>query len=39
MATLVPKLAEHFVRAELRHFGYEELDRAVAWAGEDAGEK
>jgi SpoIIAA-like len=32
LATLVPGLAEHFVKAELRHFGYDELDRAVEWA-------
>jgi hypothetical protein len=32
LADLVPRLAEHFVQAELRHFGYDELDDAVAWA-------
>jgi hypothetical protein len=32
LADLVPRLAEHFVKAEIRHFGYDELDDAVAWA-------
>jgi hypothetical protein len=32
LADLVPRLAEHFVKAEIRHFGYDELDEAVAWA-------
>ena len=32
LADLAPRLAEHFVRAELRHFGYDELDDAIAWA-------
>lgn len=32
LAGLAPHLANHFVRAEVRHFGYDELDRAVAWA-------
>ncbi len=33
LADLVPRLAEHFVQAEVRRFGYDELDAAVAWAG------
>ncbi|MDI2029989.1 STAS/SEC14 domain-containing protein [Saccharopolyspora sp. TS4A08] len=32
LAGLVPHLANHFVRAEVRRFGYDELDDAVAWA-------
>ncbi|MEU5979307.1 STAS/SEC14 domain-containing protein [Streptomyces sp. NPDC047315] len=32
LADLVPHLAKHFVRAEVRHFGYAELDEAVSWA-------
>jgi hypothetical protein len=32
LAALGPGLAEHFVAAELRHFGYDDLDRAIAWA-------
>ncbi|MFI1828218.1 STAS/SEC14 domain-containing protein [Streptomyces sp. NPDC020412] len=32
LADLMPHLANHFVRAEVRHFGYEQLDDAVAWA-------
>jgi|HubBroStandDraft_5_1064220.scaffolds.fasta_scaffold123767_2 hypothetical protein len=31
-AQLAPHLAAHFVKAELKHFGYGELDRAVEWA-------
>lgn len=32
IASLAPKIAEHFIHAEVKHFGYEELDRAIAWA-------
>jgi hypothetical protein len=32
LADLAPRLTEHFVRAELRHFGYDDLDDAIAWA-------
>ncbi|KPC64350.1 STAS/SEC14 domain-containing protein [Streptomyces chattanoogensis] len=32
VAALVPQLANHFVRAEVRRFAYDELDDAVAWA-------
>jgi hypothetical protein len=34
LANLLPKLGEHFVQAEVRRFGYDELEAAVAWAGE-----
>ncbi|NVB37487.1 STAS/SEC14 domain-containing protein [Pseudenhygromyxa sp. WMMC2535] len=34
LAELAPHLAEHFVKAEIRSFGYDELDAAVAWAAE-----
>jgi hypothetical protein len=27
----VLKLAERFVKAQLKHFGYDDLDQAVAW--------
>jgi hypothetical protein len=37
VAGLAPKLAEHFVQAEVRRFGYDELDAAVAWAAEGKG--
>jgi hypothetical protein len=37
LADLAPRVAEHFVRAELRHFGYDELDDAVAWAAGPSG--
>jgi hypothetical protein len=33
LADLAPRLAEHFVQAEVRRFGYDALDAAVAWAG------
>jgi hypothetical protein len=32
LAALAPRLAEHFVKAELQHFAYDDLDRAIAWA-------
>jgi len=34
VADLAPRLAEHFVQAEVRRFGYDALDAAVAWAGD-----
>jgi stage II sporulation SpoAA-like protein len=37
VAGLAPKLAEHFVQAEVRRFGYDELDAAIAWAAEGKG--
>lgn len=33
IASLAPKIAQHFIQAEVRHFGYDELDQAIAWAG------
>jgi len=32
VADLAPGVAEHFVAAEIKHFGYDDLDRAIAWA-------
>ena len=32
VADLAPRLAEHFVRAEIRGFGHDQLDEAIAWA-------
>ncbi|GAA3183480.1 MULTISPECIES: STAS/SEC14 domain-containing protein [Streptomyces] len=32
VAALVPQLANHFVRAEVRRFAHDELEDAVAWA-------
>ena len=32
LAILAPKIVEHFVQAEIRHFRYEDLDSAVSWA-------
>jgi hypothetical protein len=34
LASLVPRLSEHFLAAEIRQFDYDELDRGVAWAGD-----
>jgi hypothetical protein len=31
---VMPRLASYFVKAELRHFGYDELESAIAWASE-----
>jgi len=38
LASLAPHLAEHFVQAEVKDFGFDELDAAVAWAGGPAGQ-
>ena len=32
LTSIAPKIAEHFVHAEIKSFGYEELDAAIAWA-------
>jgi hypothetical protein len=32
LASLAPRVGEHFVQAEVRSFGYEPLNAAVAWA-------
>ena len=32
LATLAPKIAEHFIQAEVKSFGYDELHAAIAWA-------
>lgn len=33
LATIAPKIAEHFIQAEVKSFSYEQLDAAIAWAG------
>jgi hypothetical protein len=33
LAALAPRIADHFVKAELKAFGYGALDEAIAWAG------
>ncbi|HWP07618.1 MAG TPA: STAS/SEC14 domain-containing protein [Polyangiaceae bacterium] len=33
LAGLVPQLAEHFVKAEVKAFAFDELDAATVWAG------
>ena len=37
LADLAPTLAGHFVAAEIRHFAYDDLEAAIAWASGRAG--
>jgi hypothetical protein len=37
LAALAPRIGEHFVKAEVKSFGYSELDAAIAWASGPAG--
>ena len=32
LASLAPKIGEHFIQAEVKSFGYDALDTAIAWA-------
>lgn len=34
LASIAPRVAEHFVAAEVKRFAYDQLDAAIAWAGE-----
>ena len=34
LASLAPPLARHFVSAEVRHFGYDEREKALQWLSE-----
>jgi hypothetical protein len=34
LASLAPRVAEHFVKAEIKTFGYDEIASAIAWAGD-----
>ncbi len=34
LASLASRVGEHFVQAEVRTFGYDDLANAVAWAGD-----
>jgi len=36
VASLAPKIAEHFIQAEMKSFGYDDLDAAIAWAARPA---
>jgi hypothetical protein len=36
LADLAPRIADHFVAAEVRHFDYDDVDAAIAWAGADS---
>lgn len=33
LASLAPRIAEHFVQAEVKSFAYDQLDTAITWAG------
>ena len=33
LAPIAPRIAEHFVAAEVRSFSYDQLEAAIAWAG------
>lgn len=33
LASLAPRLADHFVEAEVKSFEYDDLEKAIAWAG------
>jgi len=33
LASLVPRIGEHFVKSEVKSFGYNELEKAISWAG------
>jgi len=35
LASLGPRIAEHFVAAEVRHFAYDEIDAAIEWASQE----
>jgi hypothetical protein len=37
LASLAPRAAEHFVRADVRNFGYDELEDAIRWAAASPG--
>lgn len=39
VASIAPRIAEHFVHAELKVFGYDDLDAAIVWAGGPKGAK
>ena len=36
LASLAPRIAELFIQAEVKSFGYDEVDAAIAWAGKTA---
>lgn len=33
LASVAPRIVEHFIQAEVKTFGYDELESAIAWAG------
>jgi len=35
--SIMPQIANHFVRAEIRHFDYEDKDAALRWLASDNG--
>ncbi|MGH7616819.1 MAG: STAS/SEC14 domain-containing protein [Gemmatimonadaceae bacterium] len=38
VASVAPRIGEHFIHAEVKVFGYDDLERATAWAGGSSGE-
>ena len=34
LAGIAPRIGEHFVRAEVKSFGYDQIDAAIAWASQ-----
>jgi len=39
LASLAPEIGGHFIKAEVKSFGYDELDIAIAWAAHPAAAK
>ena len=39
LVTLAPRLAEHFIHAEVKSFGCDELEDAIAWAARPTGRR
>ena len=37
LASVMPRLAEHFVKAEVKSFAYDDLESAIQWAGAHQG--
>ena len=31
IVAVMPALADHFVKADVRHFGYDDMEGAIAW--------
>jgi hypothetical protein len=37
IASIAPRIGEHFIQAEVKAFGYDDVDAAAAWAGGPSG--